>query len=285
MYRREITRSHRMAFIIAIDQSSSMSQRLTFSSRQCTKAEAVSIITARLIDELIARARRDDQVRNYYDVALLGYSGDRVYSLLGEKIEFMPVTMLAERRPTEELFSSERVLPSGECRIFTERVAMWVPPKAGGSTPMYELLLCVTDMVERWCREPQNRQSFPPIIFNITDGEATDATPEMVLQAAENLKAVATEEGNVLLVNIHLSSEPSVKAMLFPSPDELSEEDAVACRLAKMSSVVPEVMHKAVREFRADGSCPPYVMMSYNASITQAVAMLNIGSRSLIKQK
>ena len=92
---------------------------------------------------------------------------------------------------------------------------------------MYELLLCVTDMVERWCREPQNRQSFPPVIFNITDGEATDATPEMVLRAAENLKAVATEDGNVLLVNIHLSSEPSAKALLFPQPDELSEEDVV----------------------------------------------------------
>lgn len=89
----------------------------------------------------------------------------------------------------------------------------------------------------------------------------------------------------MLLVNIHLSSEPSAKALLFPQPDELSEEDVVACRLAKMSSTVPEVLHKAVRDFRADGSRPPYVMMSYNASITQAVAMLNIGSRSLIKHK
>lgn len=285
MYRKEITRSHRVAFVIAIDQSSSMYQRLTFLSRQCTKAEAVSIVASRLIDELIARARRDDDVRNYYDVAVIGYSGDSVYSLLDGSEGFMPITLLAERRPEQKLFACECVLPSGEHRILTEKISMWVPPKAGGATPMYEMLLRVTEMVERWSAEPQNRESFPPVVFNITDGEATDATPAMVLRAAENLKAVATEEGNVLLVNIHLSSESEAEAMLFPQPGEIAKADEATRRMAEMSSLVPDEMCEVVRDFRADGSRPPYIMMGYNASVTQAVAMLNIGSRTLIKQR
>ena len=33
-------------------------------------------VTNRLLFELIERARRSDEVRDYYDIAVLGYSGD-----------------------------------------------------------------------------------------------------------------------------------------------------------------------------------------------------------------
>ena len=43
MYTQSITRSHRTAFILAIDQSGSMAEKLLFRGRQTTKAEAVEI--------------------------------------------------------------------------------------------------------------------------------------------------------------------------------------------------------------------------------------------------
>ena len=76
MYTQSITRSHRTAFILAIDQSGSMAEKLLFRGRQTTKAEAVAEVTNRLLFELIERARRSDEVRDYYDIAVLGYSGD-----------------------------------------------------------------------------------------------------------------------------------------------------------------------------------------------------------------
>ena len=76
MYTQSITRSHRTAFILAIDQSGSMAEKLLFRGRQTTKAEAVAEVTNRLLFELIERARRRDEVRDYYDIAVLGYSGD-----------------------------------------------------------------------------------------------------------------------------------------------------------------------------------------------------------------
>ena len=48
------------------------------------KSEVVSMVTGRLIDELIMRSNREGEYRNYYDIAIVGYSGNRVYSLLGD---------------------------------------------------------------------------------------------------------------------------------------------------------------------------------------------------------
>lgn len=84
MYTQSITRSHRTAFILAIDQSGSMAEKLLFRGRQTTKAEAVAEVTNRLLFELIERARRSDEVRDYYDIAVLGYSGDGIVSLLND---------------------------------------------------------------------------------------------------------------------------------------------------------------------------------------------------------
>lgn len=90
-----ITRSHRTAFILAIDQSGSMAEKLLFRGRQTTKAEAVAEVTNRLLFELIERARRSDEVRDYYDIAVLGYSGDGIVSLLNDPEPLVPVSRLA----------------------------------------------------------------------------------------------------------------------------------------------------------------------------------------------
>ena len=83
MYTQSITRNHRTAFILAIDGSGSMAESILFRGRCMTKAEAVATITNDLLFELVERARRSDGVRDYYDIAVVGYSGDdEVRSLL-----------------------------------------------------------------------------------------------------------------------------------------------------------------------------------------------------------
>jgi len=76
MYTQSITRNHRTAFILAIDGSGSMAESILFRGRCMTKAEAVATITNDLLFELVERARRSDGVRDYYDIAVIGYSGD-----------------------------------------------------------------------------------------------------------------------------------------------------------------------------------------------------------------
>lgn len=280
MYTQEITRTHRTAFVIAIDQSSSMQESVVVNSRRMTKAEAVAAITNRLIDELVMRARRDDGIRNYYDIAVIGYGNEKVYPLLGETLGFLPVNIVAERRIEHRRISYERILPSGETAVATETMPLWIEPYAAGSTPMYEMLSAVTDLVGRWCAEPQNADSFPPTVFNITDGEPTDCDSAQLRQAAARLKSAATADGDTLLVNVHISTNPAQRSIIFPRIDELGPDDKCARLLAEISSRVPEAMNDSVRRFRGDFALPPFVAMSYNASITEALAMMDIGSRS-----
>ena len=82
MYSQVITRCHRTAFVIAVDQSSSMQGETTVDGRRMSKAEAVALITNSILEELLLRASHSSGLRNYYDVAVIGYADERVYSLI-----------------------------------------------------------------------------------------------------------------------------------------------------------------------------------------------------------
>ena len=173
MYTQSITRSHRTAFILAIDQSGSMAEKLLFRGRQTTKAEAVAEVTNRLLFELIERARRSDEVRDYYDIAVLGYSGDGIVSLLNDPEPLVPVSRLAALPVDFAETVVERRMPDGEATFRKISMPAWIAPKAVGQTPMYEALLQIRDLTQAWCTNPAHSESFPPIVFNITDGRAS----------------------------------------------------------------------------------------------------------------
>lgn len=281
MYEQEITRRHRTAFVIAIDQSQSMLEELQFDGRKMSKAAAVAEVTNNLLNELIMRARRDDGIRDYYDIALIGYAGNEVTPLIDPKRVFVPVGELELYAPAIARVSTERVLPDGSPSICIEECPLWVAPRAEGDTPMYKALLYVRDMVDAWCRKPQNIDSFPPVVFNITDGEASDCDERELLDVANRIKSLETSDGNVLLINIHISSNPLVRSVIFPTVEEADTENRYARILAEASSIMPEPFNELIRMQRGDFCPPPYYGMSYNASIAELITMLNIGSRSV----
>jgi hypothetical protein len=279
MYSQVITRRHRSAFVIAIDQSSSMSGNVMLGCRSMSKAKAVAIITNSLLDEIILRSTHSDGLRDYYDVALIGYADQRVYSLTEDEPCFVPVTSLATRNPERVEFEVEHLLSSGEKRIVTESVPGWIRPHASGSTPMYEMLSVVNTLVDEWCHRPENADSFPPIVFHITDGEPTDCEYQTLRHEAARLRRISTSDGEVLFVNIHISSEPE-ESLVFPRMDEIVGVNQYARLLADMSSIMPSPFNRAIEELRNDHARPPFVAMSYNANIVDAFGMLNIGSYS-----
>ena len=282
MYTQEITRCHRAAIVIAIDQSCSMSGVMRLCGCDLSKAEVVSMVTGRLIDELILRSHRDGEYRYYYDIALVGYSGDEVYSLLGGDVVFYPITALAGREVKSTTYTLNYKTMSKGPRSFEERVSLWVEPRAQGATPMYKMITTVTELVERWCAKEENRDSFPPLVFNITDGEASDASFEMLRLAAGNLKQTGTTDGKTLFVNVHISSDTSHTPIIFPTMYNAPLEIRQAHLLLDMSSIMPEEFNGYVREYCSSVySQPPYIAMSYNASMSELITMLNIGSRSV----
>ena len=240
------------------------------------------MVVGRLIDELILRSHRDNGYHHYYDIALIGYSEDRVYSLLGEEVAFHPITMLAGRSVRRVPYMLSYNTLNSDTQTFCENVSMWVEPQAQGSTPVYKMITRVTDLVAEWCGREENSDSFPPLVFNVSDGEASDADYNMLCSAAQHLRKTGTTDGNTLFMNVHISSNMEYSPVVFPTASEVPTSIRYARLLMDMSSEIPEQLNRYVGECRLSYATPPYIAMSYNASMSELIAMLNIGTRSLI---
>ena len=280
MYSQEITRQHRTAFVIALDQSGSMQESVRFGKKLMSKAEAVAIIANALITELIDRCRRTDSLRNYYDIAVVGYANDSVEMLLGQD-GMLSINEIAKMTPQRRVFSEEEQLSEQSSAIFQHTLNEWFAPRAEGNTPMYEALLRVRDLVAEWCARSENHQSFPPVVINITDGEASDCDDNELRDICSQIKRITTDDGNVLLINIHISTDSRLPAIIFPMPDELTGAGRYLRLLAECSSIMPSAFDGPIHELKGQGATPPFFGVGYNASIIELLSIVNIGSRSV----
>ena len=258
MYTQSITRNHRTAFILAIDGSGSMAESILFRGRCMTKAEAVATITNDLLFELVERARRSDGVRDYYDIAVVGYSGDdEVRSLLpgGEEsgaCQRPGGTGDAGAHGGDRTPASRRQhRPTGDSRTGV------IKPLSAGQTPMCEALRRVRDIAASWTSRTANAESFPPVVFNITDGEATDCDNEELRAVCDQIKALGTVDGNVLLINIHIAAGDTERPVFFPEAHEARYTNRYASLLYDCSSEMPAVFNEAIREAKGPGAIPP----------------------------
>src|SRR5262249_29255947 len=138
-------------------------------------------------------------------------------------------------------------------------------------TPMCQALQLAYTVLDKWVRE--HLTSFPPVVINITDGEASDGSPLIPAQAISSL---ATDDGKVLLFNCHLSSEPAPAIVFHDSEYNLIDE--FARQLFLMSSVLPE-------SFQQEASGHGYRVTSqtrgfaFNADLVDLIKFLAIGTR------
>ena len=277
-YTASITRKTPTAFIFLLDQSGSMNELTVFDSIRQTKAEALSTATNLLLDELLDRSHRCNGINDYYHIAILGYSGEGVHDILNgfatpSQLEQYSIPTLSVMR--------DRRLPNGTTITTTTRHRQWVKPVATGMTPMYEVLNRALVLADNFCSQEQFRQCYPPTIFNITDGEATDATDSQLLGIAQQIRNIGTTDGSVILANMNLSKSDGECSILFPSSAEELPQERYARLLYEMSSTMPERCHNDIMHLRPDIVSGPFRAMSYNATISDIVAMLNIGTISL----
>lgn len=280
MYTAKITREHRTAFVILCDRSGSMAEETTLAGQTMRKADAVACIINLLLGELINRSRRDDGIRDYFDIAVLGYGGEAVRPLLpAEGDRFVRTEELVRMPVATQARHLLRTLPGGG-RIPAAIVQrQWILPEASGSTPMCRALDEAAALTGSWCAAPRNRASFPPIVLNITDGEASDAEPQRLLEAAERIKSLATGDGNALLFNIHLAGAGCGAPLCFPGGTDEVPDLRYARLLYDMSSPLPACYDETVLAARP-GACPPFRAVGYNCPVDGLLAMLAVGTAS-----
>jgi hypothetical protein len=278
MYSVPITRLRPTAFILLIDRSGSMTERIVFTGAEMTKARAVSLVAGAFIDELLHRARREGGYGDYYDIAALGYSAGEVHSLVSPGGEFTTPSRLAAAEVRRERISRERILPSGRSVMAVTEQNVWFEERAEGSTPMCAALAQGLSLVERWCRAKRNRASYPPTIINITDGEASDCNEDDIRATAGAIRATGTSDGGTILMNIHLArgGDESLP-VLFPSCPEELPDHRYAQLLWDISSDMPPGYNDIIRSLRGV-SAPSFRAVGWNSHFAEVTAMMNIGS-------
>lgn len=281
-YSAEISREQPTAFLFLLDQSASMQD--PFGGAEQTgdaapsKARVLADTVNRLLQNLVLRCAKEDGVRDYFHVGVIGY-GERVQRLIQPTntceagTGLVPISHIADRPRRME--QRVKQVSDGDGGTVEDRVKVpvWFDPEAKNGTPMCQALDLGSQAVRDWIdRYPSG---FPPVVLNVTDGEATDGEP---LRYAQQLREFATDDGEVLLFNIHLSESEEPPVELPSDRAELPSEDEYAETLFEMSSRLPFSMRSAAEQegYRVDLDTRGFV---FNADPTALVAFLEIGTR------
>jgi len=283
-YSARITRKTPSAFVFMLDLSGSMEEKVSFNGESTSKASAVAALINNTLAELVNHCRREEGYRDYLDIAVIGYGGDQIRSLLPEGNNH-PVF----RKPDELAYAPvetvktfrERILPDGNKVMSATENKAWIKPCALGKTPMFSAFEQVYKLLYDWTRRHAGEPCFPPVVINISDGEATDAEDHELLSVAEKLRQLHTVDGNVLIMNIYIGADSGKQAVLFPARETELPDTPYARLLFGMSSRMPEIYRTRIGEINGSPAPETCRGMSYNASMTDLVSLLNIGSLSV----
>ncbi|MFE7516258.1 vWA domain-containing protein [Streptomyces sp. NPDC057540] len=273
MYTAEISRSNPACLIFLVDRSTSMAELIGGGVPQ-PKSEVVADSINRLLFELTVKCAKESGVRDYFQVAVIGYGGT-VESAFSGKLadrDLVPLSQIADN-PARVDQRIKRV-PDGAGGLVDSAFSLpiWLESAAAGGTPMNMALRYAKSLVENWVSDHPG--SFPPIVLNITDGQSTDGDPA---ETGAEICKLTTADGAALLFNLHVS-ESGGHPMTFPH-SEAALPDDYSRLLFSMSSRLPSHMRSYANSLghRVTDETRGFV---YNADISAIVQFLDIGTRT-----
>jgi hypothetical protein len=272
-YAAEISRANPTCFIFLLDQSGSMQETIGSGEGQ-RKSDVVADALNRLLSELAIRCAKEEGVRDYFHISVLGYGASVGPALTGPLAgrEVVPLSEIASS--PARLETRAKKVPDGAGGLTEQQIKfpVWVDPVARGGTPMSSAIGNAQSVLSDWLI--RNPMCFPPVVLNLTDGESTDGDPT---GPALSVQSLASADGNVLLFNLHVCSEGGAPITFPDSDSELP--NSYARLLFGMSSVLPNPMRSYAQQqgIRVSDGTRGFV---YNADIVSIVQFLDIGTRA-----
>jgi hypothetical protein len=273
-YTAEISRTNPTCFLFLVDQSESMSDPFGGEAGNRKKAEGVADAINRLLQTLVLRCAKSEGVRDYFHVGVIGYGGSRVGSAFGGTLAgkmLVPISEIANQPLRVEQRMKKVDDGAGGLVEQNSRFPVWFEPVADGATPMCEALRLAQAIISEFVSRAPH--CFPPLIVNITDGEANDGNPEPI---AEELKQMRSSDGQVLLFNAHLSSRRD-RPFEFPSMGD-GLPDEYARMLFRMSSPLPQRMSEVAQKEGLPVAADSRGFV-FNADLVSVIRFLDIGTR------
>jgi len=272
-YTAEISRANPTCFMFLIDQSGSMGDAFPESAKR--KADGVADAINRLLQNLVIKCSKSEGVRDYFYVSAIGYGaqvGPAFGGSLAEK-ELVPISEIAMNPARVE--DRIRKVDDGAGGLIDQAVKfpIWFDTVADGGTPMRRALQTAHRILSEWLS--QHLTCFPPVVIHITDGESTDGDPSEDLRSITNL---SSSDGDVLLFNLHLSSNPYASPVQFPSSLTQLPQDQYAHMLFNTASILTPSMLSIAKEYELnliDGA-RGFVL---NSDLAMMITALDIGTR------
>jgi hypothetical protein len=272
-YNAEISRLHPACFLFLIDQSGSMQDLYGQGTLNKRKADVLADIVNRLLSDLTLRCAKEEGVRDYFHVGVIGYGksvGPAFVGTLAGK-DLVPISEVANQPARIEERQKKVNDGAGGLVELPIKFPIWFDPVTENGTPMCSALARARDIVQDWLNK--NADCYPPIVMNITDGEATDGDPSIPAQALRKLSSV---DGNVLLYNLQLSSKKDAPIQ-FPDSSE-SLPDEYAQTMFNMSDNLTDNMLSLAQQ-EGISVTPNSHGYIFNADADAVIRFLNIGTR------
>ena len=286
-YTAQITRNTPTAFIFLIDQSISMSRKLNYRGEYITLAEAVARIVNNQINELVLRCIKTTEVRHYYDIAVIGYGDDASYGWKGTLAgrDFVSPEEL-KNNPFKKITVKEEKKTRKGVELKEIMKVQWIEPVAAGKYTRGDLAFKMAkNLLDKWMKEHHDKDCYPPTIINITDGALNGIVNprEVNTQLANELKALFTNDGNVLLWNIHITPD-SKEQLVFPISKTELNNDMYSEWMYDMSSLLPSRYNVPIGDLRGDAENTRHVAMATNTDMSTLIQLMDIGTPTNISQ-
>lgn len=281
-YTARVDREHPTAFIFLVDQSVSMKRLTTFNGEDMTLSEAVARIVNSQINELVERCVKNNETRHYFDIAVIGY-GQEAYSAWNGALEGSDFVTPEEIRnnPFMKKTVKEEVRTRKGIAIKEVEKKQWMTARHDGSwTHMDKAFKRAEGLLENWMKQHHDKDCYPPTIINITDGEYNGASHDEMQQLANQLKSMFTNDGNVLLFNIHVVPGHT-ESVVFPASLGELNGNGYGEKLYNMASLLPLNYNEQMRAIFGDKQADiRYHAMGVNTGMERLVKMMKIGTLS-----
>lgn len=230
MYSKNITSSEPTLILVLIDQSSSMGS--PWGNSGISKCElAANAVNHTLYDLTLNACMKDGELIDRVHVGVFGYGqGGVSWRLPGAEASGWQTASSW----CTGFASTARVPVSHDGhRAIEQEIPIWLEPVAANGTPMAPAFQKAHQVVKAHAVAYPN--SHPPIVINITDGEAGG-----IESPSSQIRSVTTEDGNALLFNLQIASEGG-EPVMFPErpPSGCTPYTRV---LHSISSIVPANM-------------------------------------------
>lgn len=227
---------HPGCVVILIDQSGSMKDHVAVGGRTVRDVCTAAVNAA--LRNLANICTRQKVVQPRLVVGVIGY-GTTAVSAWGPKLQSWAKT-------------GATLVPLDVMDANKEEGGTWIAPRPSDESGEFPgtAMGAAIEEARKWCAPwaAEHRESLPPILINITDGNPDAGTEDLTRDAAEAFKAIETDFGNGIVLTYHVSKQAQAPAIEFPDATDL-ERMTPECRLMfDISSDLPDWMVSHARD-------------------------------------